>query len=147
MDSLKFLHAFQLRRCEIRDEGTNDVKRARKKFIDAGEYEICLNGTWQPKVTAIIESKDLSPMNLTSLFRKLQEHELELNKLPESKPESEEVGRFLKKKNKNGTLTQKKSTKKSESSQPIFTCYECVKQRHGLSHLAQDAATKWRQEI
>ncbi|KAL5133306.1 hypothetical protein HKD37_03G006653 [Glycine soja] len=33
---------------------------------------------WQPKVTAISESKDLSSMSLATLFGKLQEHEMEL---------------------------------------------------------------------
>ncbi|XP_045810784.1 uncharacterized protein LOC123905202 [Trifolium pratense] len=44
----------------------------------------CLNRCWQPKVTAILESNNLSSMNLAILFGKLQEHELELNRLFES---------------------------------------------------------------
>jgi len=40
-----------------------------------------LNRTWQPKVTAISESKDLTSMNITTLFGKLREHELELGRL------------------------------------------------------------------
>jgi len=38
----------------------------------------CLSREWQPKVTAIYESKDLSSMSLATLFGKLQEHEMEL---------------------------------------------------------------------
>ena len=34
----------------------------------------CLSREWQPKVTAISESKDLSSMSLATLFGKLQEH-------------------------------------------------------------------------
>ena len=38
----------------------------------------CLSREWQPKVTTIIESRDLTNMSLTTLFGKLQEHEMEL---------------------------------------------------------------------
>ena len=41
----------------------------------------CLSRDWQPKVTAITESRDLTSMSLATLFGKLQEHELELNRL------------------------------------------------------------------
>ena len=41
----------------------------------------CLNRNWQPKVTAIAESRDLATMSLATLFGKLQEHELELSRL------------------------------------------------------------------
>ncbi|XP_061370708.1 uncharacterized protein LOC133313360 [Gastrolobium bilobum] len=40
-----------------------------------------LNRDWQPKVTAICESKDLKNMSIATLFGKLQEHELELARL------------------------------------------------------------------
>jgi hypothetical protein len=39
---------------------------------------ICLYRSWQPKVTAILKSKNLSYMNLAILLDKLQEHELEI---------------------------------------------------------------------
>jgi len=41
----------------------------------------CLDRSWQPKVTAIFESKDLTSLSMASLFGKLKEHELEMNKL------------------------------------------------------------------
>ena len=41
----------------------------------------CLSREWQPKVTAITESRDLSNMSLATLFGKLQEHEIELLRL------------------------------------------------------------------
>ena len=41
----------------------------------------CLSREWQPKVTAITESRDLSIMSLATLFGKLQEHEMELQRL------------------------------------------------------------------
>lgn len=42
-----------------------------------------LNKSWQPKVTAISESRDLTTMNMAPLFGKLREHELELGRLKE----------------------------------------------------------------
>jgi len=41
----------------------------------------CLDRSWQPKVSTISESKDLTSMTTTSLFGKLRELELEMNKL------------------------------------------------------------------
>ncbi|KAF1885879.1 hypothetical protein Lal_00032243 [Lupinus albus] len=41
----------------------------------------CLDRNWQPKVTAIMESKDLYSMALATLFGKLQEHEMELGRV------------------------------------------------------------------
>ena len=41
----------------------------------------CLSREWQPKVTAISERKDLSSMSLATLFGKLEEHEMELQRL------------------------------------------------------------------
>ena len=40
-----------------------------------------LDRSWQPKVTAISESKDLTSLSMASLFGKLGEHELEMNRL------------------------------------------------------------------
>jgi len=41
----------------------------------------CLDRSWQPKVTTIFESKDLTSLTTASLFGKLREHELEMNRL------------------------------------------------------------------
>jgi len=41
----------------------------------------CLSRQWQPKVTAIAESRDLANMTLATLFGKLQEHKMELMRL------------------------------------------------------------------
>jgi hypothetical protein len=38
----------------------------------------CLSRNWQPKVTAIKEANDLTTLNLTTLFGKLEEHQQEL---------------------------------------------------------------------
>jgi len=55
------------------------------KSFDKEELNIkilkCLDRTWQPKVTTISESKDLTSMTVASLFGKLREHELEMNRL------------------------------------------------------------------
>jgi len=41
----------------------------------------CLDRSWQPKVTVISESIDLSNLSTAALFGKLMEHELELKRL------------------------------------------------------------------
>jgi len=55
------------------------------KVFDKEELNIkilkCLDRSWQPKVTAISESRDLTSLTTTSLFGKLREHELKMNKL------------------------------------------------------------------
>ena len=104
---------------EVIHEGTNDVKRARKKkgetiaevqkrftnivnhhmslgkMFEKKELNIkilkCLDRSWQPKVTAISKSKDLTSMTTTSLFRKLREHELEMNMLNVQENEDKHV--------------------------------------------------------
>jgi len=57
------------------------------KVFDKEELNIkvlkCLDRSWQPKVTTISESRDLSKLSTASLFGKLREHELELNRLKE----------------------------------------------------------------
>ncbi|XP_073222408.1 uncharacterized protein [Cicer arietinum] len=44
----------------------------------------CLTREWQPKITAIAESKDLGSMSIATLFGKLREHEMELHRLSEA---------------------------------------------------------------
>ncbi|XP_068486987.1 uncharacterized protein [Phaseolus vulgaris] len=55
------------------------------KMFDEEELNIkilkCLDRTWQPKVTTISESKDLTSMSITSLFGKIREQELEIHRL------------------------------------------------------------------
>jgi len=41
----------------------------------------CLDRSWQPKVSAILESRDLSTMTITALFGKLGENEIEMHRL------------------------------------------------------------------
>ena len=45
----------------------------------------CLNREWQPKVTMIKEANDLTTLDVTTLFGKLQEHEQELINLNKHK--------------------------------------------------------------
>jgi len=56
-----------------------------RKVFDEEDLNIkilkCLDRSWQPKMTTISESRDLSKLSTTALFGKLEEHELELNKL------------------------------------------------------------------
>ncbi|GAV60744.1 zf-CCHC domain-containing protein/UBN2 domain-containing protein, partial [Cephalotus follicularis] len=53
----------------------------------------CLNDEWEPKVTAIQESKDLKTMEIEELLGSLMTHEVKLNKkstkLMETKPQEE----------------------------------------------------------
>ena len=54
----------------------------------------CLSRQWQPKVTAITESKDLTNMSRATLFGKLEEHEMELlrlNQLEENDKKKKEI--------------------------------------------------------
>nr|KYP62970.1 hypothetical protein KK1_017531 [Cajanus cajan] len=44
----------------------------------------CLSREWQPKVTTIAESKDITTMSLASQFGKLQEHEMKLMRLSQN---------------------------------------------------------------
>ncbi|KAF1896036.1 hypothetical protein Lal_00033478 [Lupinus albus] len=90
----------------VTHEGTSEVKRTRLNAL-SHEYElfrmfphesICdMQKKWQPKVTAIMESKDVDYMSLATLFGKLQEHEMELQRLTlheqtdENKSRSQEV--------------------------------------------------------
>jgi len=57
------------------------------KVFDREELNIkvlkCFDRSWQPKVTTISEFKDLSRLSTTTLFGKLKEHELGLNRLKE----------------------------------------------------------------
>jgi len=51
----------------------------------------CLDKSWQPKVTAIFESKDLTTLTTTSLFGKLREDKLEMNQLNDQEHEEKHV--------------------------------------------------------
>jgi len=51
----------------------------------------CLDKFWQPKVITISESKDLTTLKTTSLFGKLREHELEMNRLNDQEHEENHV--------------------------------------------------------
>jgi len=57
------------------------------KQFDKEELNIkilkCLDRSWQPKVTAISETRDLTTLTTTALFGKLREHEMEMTRLKE----------------------------------------------------------------
>jgi len=77
------------------------------KIFDKEELNIkileCLDRSWQPKVTSIFESKDLASLTTTSLFGKLREHDLEMNRLNVQESEDKHVRNIALKvaKNKN----------------------------------------------
>ena len=53
-----------------------------------------MDRSWQAKVTAIYESKDLTTLTMTSLFGKLRELELEMNRLNDQEHEEKHVRRI-----------------------------------------------------
>jgi len=65
------------------------------KELDKEELNIkvlkCLYRNWQPKVTAISESKDLSIITTTALFGKLKEYEIEMQRLCELETSEKKV--------------------------------------------------------
>ena len=65
------------------------------KEIDKEELNIkvlkCLDRNWQPKVTAISKSKDLSIITTTALFGKLKEHDIEMQRLSELETSEKKV--------------------------------------------------------
>jgi len=75
--------------CDVQKRFTHIVNHllALGNIFDKEELNIkimkSLNRTWHPRVTAISESKDLTSMNIATLFAKLREHELELGRLKE----------------------------------------------------------------
>jgi len=62
------------------------------KDFDKDEHNIkvlkCFDRSWQPKVTTMPKSRDLSTMTTTAVFGKLKEHEIKMNRL--NKQESSE---------------------------------------------------------
>jgi len=61
------------------------------KHFDTKELNITilksLNRYWQSKVTTISKLRDLTTMNMTTIFGKIREHELELGRLKYEKEE------------------------------------------------------------
>jgi len=82
------------------------------KTFDKEELNIkilkCLDRSWQPKVTTISEIKDLTSLTTASLFGKLREHELEMNRLNVQESEDKHV--------RNIALKVVKHKKKQDSS-------------------------------
>ncbi|XP_027932802.1 uncharacterized protein LOC114188414 [Vigna unguiculata] len=75
--------------CDVQKRFTHIVNHLSGlgKNFDIDELNIkilkSLNRTWQPKVTTITESQNLTIMSMAALFGKLREHELELGRLNE----------------------------------------------------------------
>ncbi|GAV56466.1 zf-CCHC domain-containing protein/UBN2 domain-containing protein, partial [Cephalotus follicularis] len=86
----------------------------------------CLNDEWEPKVTAIEESKDLKTMEIEELLGSLMTHEVKLNKksakLVETKPQEERRKDIALK------STHKEDMSRTKMDPP--TCFECNKPGH-----------------
>ncbi|XP_068466221.1 uncharacterized protein [Phaseolus vulgaris] len=113
------------------------------KSFDKEELNIkilkCLDRSWQPKVTTISESKDLTSMTTTSLFSKLREHEFEMNRLVVQESEDEHnKGIALKDANQkrqqdssDGQSLKRYSSKKLNDFNPNkYICYDCGEKGH-----------------
>jgi len=118
----------------------------------------CLDRSWQPKVTIIFESKNLTTLTTTSLFGKLREHELEMNRLNDQENEEKHIAtghkdchdssecndgetlnlltgkfdKFLKKNNKDKNQPSNRYNSKNvnQFNYTNYTCFGCGKQGH-----------------
>ena len=76
----------------------------------------CLERNWQPKVTTISESKDLSIIKTATLFGKLREHEIEMQRLSELETGEKKVKSIaLKASSKKSDETEEKATTSSDN--------------------------------
>jgi len=66
------------------------------KEFDKEELNIkvlkCVDKSWQPKVTTISESRDLSTLITTALFGKPREHEIEMQRINEKSKVRKRLG-------------------------------------------------------
>ena len=90
------------------------------KEFDKEELNIkvlkCLDRNWQPKVTTISESKDLSIITTAALFGKLREHEIEMQRLNELETSEKKVKSIaLKASSKKGDEIEEKAAKSSDN--------------------------------
>jgi len=133
------------------------------KTFDIDELNIkimkSLNRTWQPKVMAIMKSKNLATMSMTTLFGELRKHKLELGRLNEEEDQgrknnlafksevfnskspkedddsnNENMNLMIKKFTKfmkgNGKEKFKNSKKENQGSSSNFICYKCEEVGH-----------------
>jgi len=90
------------------------------KEFDKEELNIkvlkCFDRNWQPKVTAISKSKDLSIITTVALFGKLREHEIEMQRLSEFETSEKKVKPIaLKASSKKSDETEEKVVESSDN--------------------------------
>ena len=69
----------------------------------------CLDRSWQLKITAILETRDLSTLTTVALFGKLREHEIEMQRLNELESSEKKVR----------NIALKTSTKKNDEPKDV----------------------------
>ncbi|KHN25520.1 hypothetical protein glysoja_046275, partial [Glycine soja] len=114
----------------------------------------CLSREWQPKVTTICESKDLSSMSLAIIFGKLQEHErkrkrsialkasssMQEEEEKEEYDDEEDFSLFVKKFHKfvkNRRMERRHNFdngKRSQEGSLTLKCYKCNRPGHIKAH-------------
>ena len=93
---------------------TNTLGKPVPNEIATNKVLRCLNREWQPKVTAIKEANNLTTLDLTTLFGKLEEHEQELTCL--EKHEKKHEKKLKKEKGKDKEVEKKSIALKTSSS-------------------------------
>ena len=95
------------------------------KEFDREELNIkvlkCLDRSWQPKVTAISESRDLSKMSTGALFGKLMEHELELKRLKEQETVERKPKRLALKASEQNEINEEKEDVEDDETISLIT--------------------------
>ncbi|XP_068473827.1 uncharacterized protein [Phaseolus vulgaris] len=111
------------------------------KTFDKEELNIkvlkCLDRSWQPKVAVIFESKDVTSMTIASLFGKLREHKLEMDRLNLQENEDKRVKKITLK--AIGNKNCKDSSDESEEETFSFLSKKfskILKKRNNKNHLS-----------
>ncbi|GAV65386.1 UBN2 domain-containing protein, partial [Cephalotus follicularis] len=91
----------------------------------------CLPKSWEPKVTAIEESKDLSTLPLENFLGSLMTHELRMNDQTKNEPKKKTITlKASKDKERDEDKDEMGDSSKSDKEEKEVICYECNKPGH-----------------